>query len=149
MNCEVKIKLGEKHSTSNAGIMPTKATDGSAAFDICCTESAIILPGCQALLRTNIFVEFPNTHVMLIFPRSGNAVKRDLSLSNAVAVIDSDYRGEIKIPLKNSGPHEQEIRPGDKIGQIIMLELPNVSFVEVKELTDSTRAEGGFGSTGR
>lgn len=149
MQCDVKVKLGEKHSMSAVGTMPSRATDGSAAFDISCSESVIILPGCQALLRTNIFVEFPSTHVMLIFPRSGNAVKRDLFLSNAVAVIDSDYRGEIRIPLKNLGPHEQEIYPGDKVGQIIMLELPVTTFTQVQELSSTQRAEGSFGSTGR
>ena len=145
----IKTKLGEATRNKKEGILPVRSTADSAGFDVFSAQNVIILPGCQSLISTNLYFEFEKEYVMLVFPRSGNAVKRDLVLSNAVAVIDSDYRGELMIPLRNHGQFEQEIFPGDKIAQIIMLKMPDVSFTKVDEINETDRGTGGFGSTGR
>lgn len=131
--------------------MPVYATVGSAAMDLhACCESPITIPaGSRGSVPTGIAIELPNQDlVALIFPRSGLASKHGISLSNAVGVIDSDYRGEIICLIKNDGDREFVIQPGDRIAQIAFFPICRMSWEEVAELNETQRGAGGFGSTG-
>lgn len=135
--------------------LPSYASAGAAAFDIKATSSHLMMPGTQDKISTGLAFEVPEGHVLLIFSRSGHGFKNELRLSNCVGVIDSDYRGELMVALKDdrSGPVYLEdyydIQPGDRIAQGIVVQIPQVSFEEVTELTDTKRGTGGMGSTGK
>jgi dUTP pyrophosphatase len=133
-------------------ILPTYATDGSAAMDIYyCGYSPIILPVNQTipiLYGSGIAVEIPNGYQISIRPRSGLG-KLGILLTNSPGTIDSDYRGEIGILLQNMSDRDYKINIGDRIGQIILERVYNIIFEEVDELSNTERGEGGFGSTGK
>lgn len=101
------------------------------------------------VFRTGLAFEIPKGHVMLIFSRSGHGFKHDTRLANCVGVIDSDYRGEVKIKLTYDGRNAEELvfRSGDRIAQGMIIPAPEVSFEEAEELSDTVRGENGFGST--
>ena len=105
-----------------------------------------INPGCTEFIHTGIALEIPTGLVGLIYARSGMACKRGLAPANKVGVIDSDYRGEIMVALYNQSNETKVITSGDRIAQIV---IQPVTFNEVDELSDTTRGEGGFGSTGK
>lgn len=131
--------------------MPFYATAGSAAMDLhACSENPITIPArSRGSIPTGIAIELPSPDlVALIFPRSGLASKHGISLSNAVGVIDSDYRGEIICLLKNESDQEFVIRPGDRIAQIAFFPICRMGWEEVAELGETKRGDGGFGSTG-
>lgn len=141
------IPLKVKRLTETA-ILPTYATEGSAAFDL------YVDNGTQSQYRgtfgTGLAFEVPEDHVMLVFSRSGQGFKDDIRLANCVGVIDEDYRGELKIKLTYDGDqvNMKQIAKGDRIAQGIVLPISRVNFVEVGELSDTARGEGGFGSSG-
>lgn len=146
---EVKIKkLGE------LAVVPQYAKFGDAGLDIVATSKYYDDRGCVCY-GTQLAFEIPEGFVGLLFPRSSNA-KKDLILSNSVGVIDSGYRGELIFKFKKvlrdideDCIHVfNEYKVGDRIGQIVILPYPKVSFVEVNELSNTERGEGGFGSTG-
>jgi dUTP pyrophosphatase len=126
---------------------PTQASDGAAGFDLTCTDVSADTENRVYRYYTGIAVEIPAGYVGLIFPRS-SVFKTGHVLANSVGVIDSDYRGEIQLvyrPVRNMPcPYER----GDRIGQLVILPAPQVTLVEVDELSDTARGEGGFGSTG-
>jgi dUTP pyrophosphatase len=131
--------------------LPSYATPGSAAMDLhaCCEAPMVIPAGSQGKVPTGIAVEIPDPQmVALVFPRSGLASKHGISLSNAVGVIDSDYRGEIICLIKNDGQHDFVVNPGDRIAQLGFFPIYRVSWEEVAELHETERGAGGFGSTG-
>ncbi|NLW46789.1 MAG: dUTP diphosphatase [Firmicutes bacterium] len=131
--------------------MPCYATEGSAAMDLhaCCETSIAIPPRSRGKIPTGIAIELPSPDlVALIFPRSGLASKHGISLSNAVGVIDSDYRGEIICLVKNESDQEFVIEPGDRIAQMAFFPICRMGWEEVAELEETQRGEGGFGSTG-
>ena len=129
-------------------MVPTYGTDGSAAFDLStCNGETIHGFGCK-VFGTGLAVEVPDGHVMLLFSRSGHGFSRDLRLSNAVGVIDSDYRGEVMVKLRNDGPQEQRIERGERIAQALVLPVARCDFELVEELSSTERGAGGFGSTG-
>lgn len=131
--------------------MPSYATEGSAAMDLhaCLAEPMIIPAGERGKIPTGIAIELPSPEmVALIFPRSGLASKQGISLSNAVGVIDSDYRGEIICLVKNESQQDFTVQPGDRIAQMAFFPIYRMSWELVTELNDSTRGVGGFGSTG-
>lgn len=137
-------------------VAPTKAHETDAGFDITAVSCNYDEFG-NVVYGTGIAVEIPTNFVGLIFPRSSNA-KKDLILSNSVGVIDSGYRGEILFKFKRlRGNHqnsysylnEAKYMIGDRIGQLIIMPLPEVYFVETEELSDSDRGTGGYGSTGK
>jgi len=137
---QVKIK-----KLSPEAVIPTYAKDGDAGMDLVITD----IKGENKLFITygfGISMEIPEGFMGLIFPRS-SIRKTDLVLSNAVGVIDSGYRGEIQVTFKRTGLNKYEI--GDRGAQIIIMPHPIVDFVEVDELTNTERGEGGFGSTGK
>ena len=131
--------------------LPSYATSGSAAMDLhACCEMPIIIPAQgNGKVPTGIAIEIPDPEmVALVFPRSGLASKHGISLSNAVGVIDSDYRGEIVCLVKNESEHDFIVNPGDRIAQLGFFPIHRVSWEEVAELNETGRGTGGFGSTG-
>lgn len=131
--------------------LPERATDGSAGMDLFALldEPICIKAGQRELVPTGIAIALPsNRYVALVYARSGLAIKNGITLSNCVGVIDSDYRGEIKVGLINLSDEDCIINPHDRIAQMVIapIELPEIQ--EVGELDETTRGEGGFGSTG-
>ena len=101
-------------------------------------------------MGTGITLEIPDGHAGLVLPRSGLAARHGIALVNAPGLIDSGYRGEVRILLLNTDPRDPfEIEPGDRIAQLVVVPIAEASSVEVAELAESARGEAGFGSTGR
>ena len=134
-------------------IIPTKATSGSAGFDLhaCIDKDLTIKKGDLIRIPCGIAIELPSSeYAALIFARSGLGMKYGISLSNGVGVIDSDYRGEIQVGLcRTSDGDPYTIKNGDRIAQMIIMPVSNVNFKLVENLGESERGSGGFGSTGR
>lgn len=131
--------------------MPHYATAGSAAMDLhaCCEIPLIIPAGGKGKVPTGIAIQLPGPEmVALVFPRSGLASKHGIVLSNAVGVIDSDYRGEIICLVKNEGNADFTIQPGDRVAQLAFFPIFKARWEEVDELAQTVRGAGGFGSTG-
>ena len=131
----------------SGGSIPQYAHDGDAGADLTASEKTIIPARDRLLVATGIRLEIPQGHVGLIWPRSGLAVKKGIDCG--AGVIDSHYRGEIKVLLFNHSDNEFEIEPGDRIAQILIQKVERVQFNPVKELSETARSEGGFGSTGK
>lgn len=132
-------------------ILPTYGTKYSAGADLYALldEDLVIAPSETVLVHTGICMEIPTGLVGLVFARSGLATKKGLAPANKVGVIDSDYRGEIMVPLHNHTKEEKVIKHGERIAQIIFMPYIMEQFDEVDELSETVRGEGGFGSTGR
>ena len=144
MNVAVK-KLKEK------AILPTYGSAQAAGADLyaCLDADLTIAPGETAFVPTGLAMELPAGYVGLIYARSGLACKRDLAPANKVGVIDSDYRGEFIVALHNHGKNPQTISHGERVAQLVITPVLNVAFLEAEELSDTQRAAGGFGSTGK
>ena len=134
-------------------IIPTKATSGSAGFDLhaCIDKDLTIKKGDLIRIPCGIAIELPSSkYAAFIFARSGLGIKYGISLSNGVGVIYSDYRGEIQVGLcRTSDGDPYTIKNGDRIAQMIIMPVSNVNFKLVENLGESERGSGGFGSTGR
>ncbi len=143
---EVKIK-----KLSPDAQIPTYGSPYSAGADLYALEKAdiVIGSGQTVLIHTGIAMEIPENYVGLVFARSGLASKRGLAPANKVGVIDSDYRGEIMVALHNHGDAPQTVVPGERIAQIAILPFLKAEFSISDSLSDTSRGEGGFGSTGR
>lgn len=130
--------------------LPTRAHEGDAGLDLYASEAARIGPGERWQVATSIAVEIPEGRAGLILPRSGLARKYGISVVNAPGLIDAGYRGELKVLLLNNDPAEAfRIAPGDRIAQLVVVEVAPLDPVAVDSLTSSERGEGGFGSSGR
>lgn len=145
-------------------VIPTYATDGSGCFDIYGTpiyhsgeRGSLVSTG---IYSTGIAFEIPENYVLLVFSRSGMGFKQGIRLANCVGVIDSDYRGELKVKLytdQETGfwhglrvtTKGQPTEPNARIAQGLIIPYPKVTFEEVSELSDTVRGNGGFGSTGQ
>lgn len=138
-----------------AAILPTYATPGAACFDLYAlpssSEGAMVRVGEPCTIPTGLAFEVPEGHVMLIFSRSGHGFNSDTRLANCVGVIDSDYRGEVKVKLTRdqSGADALNFKPGDRVAQAMVIPVQQVAFTEVSELSATERGAGGFGSTGK
>lgn len=129
--------------------MPSYKTVGSAGVDLMCSEENIHLrPMERRLIATGIFMEIPFGYEGQVRPRSGLSIKHGITLINAVGTVDSDYRGEIKIPVINLSNKNFTINYGDRIAQMVFSKVEQAQFLEVKEITETERGSGGFGSTG-
>ncbi len=149
MNFEVEIKLMK---TRKNAIIPVRATKGSAGFDLyACMEEPINLSvGESVLIPTGIAIELPSSEMAaFIFARSGLATKYGISLSNGVGVVDSDYRGEICVGLRNFGTENYIIEKNERIAQMVIMPVIPAVFSENKILNGTDRGSGGFGSTGK
>lgn len=146
MDFTVKIK-----KLSDNAVIPAYATDGAAACDLCYAGDAplIIEPGGTVLVPTGLAISMGRDDTAaLIYARSGLASKHGISPANCVGVIDSDYRGEIKVPLHNRSDIPFTVDVGDRIAQMIFTPVMRGIFKETDELDGTARGEGGFGSTG-
>ncbi|MBQ6540129.1 MAG: dUTP diphosphatase [Oscillospiraceae bacterium] len=132
-------------------VVPSYGTPGSAGADIyaLADREITVRPGETVLIHTGIALEIPEGYVGMVCARSGLALKRDLAPANKVGIIDSDYRGELMVPLHNHGKDEQTITPFERIAQLIVAPYVTAEFAEAEELKDTERGKGGFGSTGR
>ena len=148
---ELKIKaLSPKIRTEIP--LPRFATAGAACMDLCaCIDEAVTLAaGERRLVSTGIAIALPSAdYAALVFARSGLGIKKGVCLSNGVGVIDSDYRGELKVPLLNQSDAPQTIEPGERIAQLCIAPVWQADFVAAAALSDTERGAGGFGSTGR
>tara|TARA_B100000287_G_C20031005_1_gene542423 strand:+ start:66 stop:503 length:438 start_codon:yes stop_codon:yes gene_type:complete len=131
--------------------LPNYKTKGSSGMDLmaCLDKSIIIFPGKSVLVPTGLSIAIPNDTEVQIRPRSGLAAKSNISVLNTPGTIDSDYRGEIKIILFNHGDSEFVVNNNDRVAQMILVPILKIEFEEVKELPNTIRGSGGFGSTGK
>jgi len=125
-------------------------TSGAAGFDLkyIGKEPIVIPAGKNALVPTGLQMEITDGFYLAIHPRSGLALKNNITLGNAVGVVDSDYRGEIQAIIYNAGKDDFIINEGDRIAQAVLMKHEKVKFDFVDELNETERGEGGFGSTG-
>ena len=130
-----------------AGYVPRYAHEGDAGMDLRSAEGLIIPAGRGATVRTGLRVEIPEGHVGLVFPRSGLG-SRGITIRNAVGVIDSGYRGEVKCALWNTTDEPFTVRIGDRICQMVVMPYERCEVVPVEALSDSQRGTDGHGSTG-
>ena len=128
--------------------LPTRAHPTDAGLDLAASETTHIAPGVVTLVPTGIAVAIPDGYFGLLAARSSLAAKKAMTLANGVGVIDSDYRGEIKVPVIPLDGCHNLIQAGQKIAQLIILPIATPTVEVVAELPDSERGHGGFGSTG-
>lgn len=131
--------------------VPTMGSKFAAGADLYSAEDAdvVIGPGETKFIGTGLAMEIPEGYVGLAYARSGLACKRGLAPANKVGVVDSDYRGEIKVALHNHGKEAQTVEKGERIAQMVIAPYLSVNYEEADELSETERGEGGFGSTGR
>jgi dUTP pyrophosphatase len=142
---ELRVRLLSENAR-----LPVRARDGDAGLDLRAAEATTIRPGERASVRTGIAIEIPESHAGLVLPRSGLAVRHGIALVNAPGLIDSGYRGEVRVLLLNTDRNDPfEISIGDRIAQLVVTPVAEAEPVEAAELAASVRNEGGFGSTGR
>jgi dUTP pyrophosphatase len=131
-------------------VLPTRAHEGDAGLDLYALEPCLLEPGQRAMVRTGVAVEIPAGYAGLVMPRSGLAARHGIALVNAPGLIDAGYRGELKVLLLNTDRTTAcQLEAGDRIAQLVLTPVETPAVVEVSELSDSTRAAGGFGSTGK
>jgi len=131
--------------------LPYYATRGAAAMDLhaCIDTPVTIEAGCQAVIPTGLAVAVPEGCVGIIAVRSSMGIRRGISLSNDIGVIDSDYRGPLGIGLRNNTREAYTVEPGDRVAQIMVVPVLCPEIEVVEELPPTERGEAGFGSTGR
>ena len=129
--------------------LPSYAHPGDAGADLLTTVDVSLAPGERAMVPTGLALALPEGYVALVHPRSGLAARHGLSIVNTPGTVDAGYRGEIKVMLINHDPRESiELRRGDRIAQLVIQRFERAQFVEVGDLPDSSRGDGGYGSTG-
>lgn len=141
------MELKIKKLNENAHV-PHYAHPGDAGLDLFACEEVDLAPGSSALVRTGIAIELPAGTEAQVRPRSGLALKHGVTVLNSPGTIDEGYRGEVGVILINHGSEPFHIAPGAKIAQMLIKPVITAQVVEVDELTDTRRGEGGFGSTG-
>ena len=131
--------------------IPVYSSAAAAGADLCSLpgDDITILPGETVMIHTGLAMEIPEGCAAFIFARSGLASKRGLAPANKVGVIDSDYRGELRVVLHNHSKTIQQVEPGERIAQLVIVPIITPGFVVVDDLSDTLRADKGFGSTGK
>lgn len=142
---EIKIVMLENCDD----LMPVKAHDDDAAFDLRSRVDMVLPVRKSTLVPAGFSIELPPDYEAQIRPRSGLALKHDLMLTNSPGTIDAGYRGEVGVIMYNGGTSEFPIRRGDRIAQMVINHLPQVTLVKTDSLSESGRGSGGFGSTGK
>ncbi len=131
---------------------PAYATGGSAGMDLrACIDAPVTIPaGERGMIPTGLAIALPGSEwVALVYARSGLAIKHGLAPANCVGVIDSDYRGEIVVGLRNAGREDYTVEPGERVAQLLIMPVTQARITVVDELDETDRGAGGFGSTGR
>lgn len=132
-----------------APAVPEYAHPGDAGADLVAAESVRLEPGQRALVGTGVRIALPDGYAAFVVPRSGLAAKHGITIVNAPGTVDAGYRGEIKVALLNTDSSlAYDVSAGDRIAQLIIMPVTRARFLPVAELDESTRGEGGFGSTG-
>jgi len=134
----------------DGALLPTRAHEGDAGLDLYACEAAHLGPGERWSVGTGIAVEIPDGHAGLVLPRSGLAREHGISVVNSPGLIDSGYRGEVRVLLLNTDPAETfRVALGERIAQLLIAPIALAEPVEAAALADSARGAGGFGSSGR
>ncbi|MBN2431624.1 MAG: dUTP diphosphatase [Acidobacteria bacterium] len=133
--------------TTGDGRLPVRSSAAAAGADLFAAEDVVLAPGERRLVPTDLQVAIPPGHAGLVWPRSGLAFRH--GIDTMAGVIDSDYRGEVRVLLVNHGREDFRIHRGDRIAQLLIQRVEPAVFVRVEELPASERGSGGFGSTGR
>lgn len=143
---ENTVRLQKLHSDA---VVPEYATPGAACFDLVTVEGGKVYPGESCSFGTGLAFEIPDGHVLMVYSRSGHGFKHHIRLVNTTGVIDSDYRGEVRVGLYNDGESVFRVEPGDRIAQAMVIPVDRVGFKVVDSLSSTERGAGGFGSTGK
>lgn len=131
-------------------VLPGRAYPGDAGLDLVACERHELGPGQRALVGTGIAVAIPPGHAGLVTPRSGLAAEHGITIVNTPGLVDSGYRGELRVVLHNTdGQATFVVEPGMRVAQLVVVEVPGASLREVDELPESERGTGGFGSSGK
>lgn len=128
--------------------LPAYATAGAAGMDVVSAEDVTLAPGARHAVATGLAMAIPQGYEIQVRPRSGLALKHGVTVPNTPGTIDSDYRGELKVIMINLGAEPFAIRRGDRVAQLVLAPVTQASWLEVGELDETARGEGGFGSTG-
>ncbi len=144
------MKLQIKRLEGNNLELPKYKTEGSAGMDLtaCIDENIILKPLERKLIKTGIAIALPNNYEAQVRPRSGLALKNGISVLNTPGTIDADYRGEIGVILINLSNEDFVVERGMRIAQLVISPIVQAELVEVEELDETLRGQGGFGSTG-
>ena len=143
------VPICVKRLPHGAGLdLPAYATAGAAGMDVVSAEDVTLAPGARHAVATGLALAIPAGYEVQVRPRSGLALKHGITVPNTPGTIDSDYRGELKVILINHGTDAFEIRRGDRVAQLVLAPVTQGAWVEVSELDETARGEGGFGSTG-
>jgi dUTP pyrophosphatase len=129
--------------------LPAYATEHAAGLDVVSAEDLTLEPGGRHAFATGFAIEIPAGYEVQVRPRSGLAMRHGITCLNTPGTIDSDYRGEVKVILVNLGSEPFPVARGERIAQLVPAPVLRADFVEVRELAESARGSGGFGSTGR
>jgi len=130
-------------------VVPAYAHPGDAGLDLTSVEAVTLGPGERASVATGLAIAVPDGWVGLVHPRSGLARRHGITVTNAPGTIDAGYRGEVLVLLVNLGSDEVQLAAGERIAQLLLQRVGHAQVVEVEELDDTPRGQGGFGSTGR
>ncbi len=142
----IHVKIKKLHPDA---VIPKYATKGAACFDLTAIKDSYFAKHEHScMVETGLSFDVPKGHVMLIYARSGISSTKGLRPSNCVGVIDSDYRGQVIVPIVCDAHVSPEIQKGTRIAQAMIVKLPDVELVEAEELSQTERGSGGFGSTG-
>lgn len=132
-----------------AARLPTRAYEGDAGLDLYALERVELAPGARAEVRTGVAVEIPPGQAGLVLPRSGLAARHGIALVNAPGLIDAGYRGELRVLLLNTDRDTPfTVDPGERVAQLVLVQVQTPEVTEVEELAVSERGAGGFGSSG-
>jgi dUTP diphosphatase len=141
----VELQIRKLHEDA---VVPTRAYDGDAGLDLASCESVVLGPGERATVGTGLAVAIPDGYAGFVQPRSGLAARHGITIVNAPGLIDSGYRGELRVTLLNTDAREEfAVEPGMRIAQLVVMPVVGVVPVEVEELSESERGVRGFGSS--
>jgi len=129
-------------------VLPSYAHASDAGMDMRSVEALTLAPGARALVHTGLVMLLPPAYEAQVRPRSGLALKNGVTVLNTPGTIDSGYRGEVGVILANFGAESFEVKPGDKVAQIVVAPVTRAEIVETDEVDETDRGAGGFGSTG-
>lgn len=141
----MEVEIKKVHGKAE---IPEYKTMGAAGFDLSALSSVVIYPNETVIIKTGLAIKVPQGYELQIRPRSGLSVKTKLRVANSPGTIDSDYTGEIGIILENIGDTCFNVSKGDRVAQGVICPVERATFKEVKELVQTERGDGGFGSTG-
>ena len=129
-------------------VLPERAYSGDAGLDLAACEHAVLAPGERATIGTGLAAAIPEGHAGFVQPRSGLAARHGITIVNTPGLVDSGYRGELRVVLLNTDPAESfTVEPGMRIAQLVVLRIPELTLLEVEELPPSERGVRGFGSS--